>query len=75
MAASFANAAYERLPLDDEETLPTPGNASLESPGINQQQQLMPNSSANLFQELPQNLLNSCQLPTEGYWGTGRPPY
>lgn len=79
MAASFANAAYERLPLEEEEPLPTPGSGPLGSPGISQhpqQQQLMSDPNANLFHGLPPNLLNSCQLPAEAYWGTGgRPPY
>lgn len=77
MAASFGNAAYERLPLEDEEL---PGNGPLGSPGIvnqqhQQQQQLMGDHNPSLFHGLPPNLLNSCQLPAEGYWGTGRPPF
>lgn len=88
MAASFGNAAYERLPLEEEEAaqVPIPASGSLGSPGIGgqpqqqsqqQQQQLLqdPNTS-NLFHGMPQNLLNSCQLPAEAaYWGTARPPY
>ncbi|KAJ8565442.1 hypothetical protein K7X08_008018 [Anisodus acutangulus] len=88
MAASFGNAAYERLPLEDEESpvgqqvsgvLPTSGIVS-----TNQQQhqaaeqQIMGGTdpNANLLQGLPPNLLNSCQLPADAYWGTGgRPPY
>ncbi|KAJ6955224.1 hypothetical protein NC652_006616 [Populus alba x Populus x berolinensis] len=69
MAASFGNAAYERLPLEED--------------GVNsigqqnqQQHQLMQDPNTSLFQGLPQNLLNSVQLPSEAYWGTGgRPPY
>ncbi|KAB1218935.1 putative DNA-binding protein ESCAROLA [Morella rubra] len=84
MAASFGNAAYERLPLDDEEPpVPIPGNGPLGSPGMvgqqqqqQQQQQLLPDPNTSLFHGMPQNLLNSCQLPSEAYWGgTGRPPY
>ncbi|KAG2723348.1 hypothetical protein I3760_02G166400 [Carya illinoinensis] len=83
MAASFGNAAYERLPLDEEEPpVPIPGSGSLGSPGIvgqqqpQQQQQLLPDPNSSLFHGMPQNLLNSCQLPSEAYWGgTGRPPY
>ncbi|KAL2337442.1 hypothetical protein Fmac_011888 [Flemingia macrophylla] len=89
MAASFGNAAYERLPLEEEETpVPVPGTGGLGSPGIagsqqqsqsqpQQQQQLVgdPNSSS-LFHGVPQNLLNSVQLPAEGYWGaSARPPF
>ncbi|KAE7997036.1 hypothetical protein FH972_001706 [Carpinus fangiana] len=83
MAASFGNAAYERLPLEEEDpAVPIPGGGSLESPGIvgqqqqQQQQQLMPDPNTPLFHGMPQNLLNSCQLPSEAYWGgNGRPSY
>ncbi|KAA8520532.1 hypothetical protein F0562_014788 [Nyssa sinensis] len=74
MAASFGNAAYERLPLEDEEPqVPVPGSGSLGSPGVvgqQQQQHLMPDPNSSLFHGLPPNLLNSCQLPAEPYWGT-----
>ncbi|KAK1408318.1 hypothetical protein QVD17_39982 [Tagetes erecta] len=70
MAASFSNAAYERLPLEDEEiALQVPGG-SLGSPGTiaPQHQQLMTNPS--VFQGVQPNLLNSIQLPNDGnYWG------
>ncbi|GFY92440.1 AT-hook motif nuclear-localized protein 22 [Actinidia rufa] len=83
MAASFGNAAYERLPLQEEEEpagsgggrlgSPSPGMSSQQPP---QQQQLMSDPNSGLFHGLSQNLLNSCQLPaTEAYWGTGRPPF
>lgn len=88
MAASFGNAAYERLPLEDEETPPVPpppaapSSGSLGSPpgiGGQQQQQLdLPDPNPpSLFQGLPPNLLNSCsQLPADAYWGSsGRPPF
>lgn len=85
MAASFGNAAYERLPLEDEEPpVSMPESGSLGSPpGIvgqqqqqqQQQQQLMNDPNSPLFHGLPPNLLNSCQLPAEAYWGTGRPPF
>lgn len=84
MAASFGNAAYERLPLEEEEPpVPIPGSGTLGSPGIvgqeqpqQQQQQLLPDPNSSHFHGMPQNLLNSCQLPAEAYWGgTGRPPY
>ncbi|KAJ9555203.1 hypothetical protein OSB04_009817 [Centaurea solstitialis] len=72
MAASFSNAAYERLPLEEEESgsLPMQGG-SLGSPGAitppPSQQQLMTDQS--LFQGMPPNLLNSIQLPNDAYWG------
>lgn len=76
MAASFGNAAYERLPLEEEETTPISGNEPLGSPsGINGQQQLMNEANPSLFHGLPPNLLNSCPLPTDGYWGPNRPPF
>ncbi|KAK4355927.1 hypothetical protein RND71_024898 [Anisodus tanguticus] len=74
MAASFSNAAYERLPLeeDDQNPLPMPGGP-LGSPG-GQQQQLLGDPS--MFHGTPPpNLLNSIQLPPEGYWSTCRPPF
>ncbi|GJY43466.1 AT-hook motif nuclear-localized protein 22-like protein [Tanacetum coccineum] len=77
MAASFGNAAYERLPLEEEETTPGSGNGPLGSPtGISsQQQQLMNDSNPSLFHGLPPNMLNSVQLPTDAYWGANRPPF
>lgn len=84
MAASFGNAAYERLPLEDEESpVGQQGSGGNLGTSTNQgaaaAQQIMgtdPNAN-NLLQGLPQNLLNSCQLPpAEAYWGPGaRPPY
>ncbi|KAF3644424.1 AT-hook motif nuclear-localized protein 22 [Capsicum annuum] len=75
MAASFSNAAYERLPLEEDEQNPLlmPGG-SLEPPGG--QQQLLGDPS--MFHGTPPpNLLNSIQLPPEatGYWSTDRPPF
>ncbi|KAJ0668839.1 putative AT-hook motif nuclear-localized protein 15-29 [Helianthus annuus] len=76
MAASFGNAAYERLPLEGEETTPGSGNGTLGSPtGPGNQQQLMNDANPSLFHGLPPNLLNSCQLPTDAYWGANRPPF
>ncbi|KAK9068266.1 hypothetical protein SSX86_012377 [Deinandra increscens subsp. villosa] len=85
MAASFGNAAYERLPLDEEDTTPGSGNNEPlgSPPGVNgqhqqQQQQLMMNNESNpsLFHGLPHpNMLNSCQSPADAYWGANRPPF
>ncbi|KAA8522300.1 hypothetical protein F0562_012973 [Nyssa sinensis] len=75
MAASFSNAAYERLPLEEEEApLPIQGGGGLGSPGAvgQQQQQQQPQLLADpsLFHGMPPNLLNSIQLPAEAYWAT-----
>ncbi|PIN23783.1 hypothetical protein CDL12_03479 [Handroanthus impetiginosus] len=78
MAASFGNAAYERLPLEDEEAPQPPatvtGSGQMGSPGINVGQQLMSDPNTNLFQGMPpQNMMNSVQLTAEAYnW---RPPF
>ncbi|KAL3536933.1 hypothetical protein ACH5RR_000299 [Cinchona calisaya] len=74
MAASFGNAAYERLPLEDDENAvsASAGNGGLGSPGgagnivgggQQQPQQLLQtadpnNNSASLFHGMPTNLLN-----------------
>lgn len=74
MAASFSNAAYERLPLDEEEPMPMPPGMVDQSPPQLEQQQLLPDP---LFHGLPQNLLNNVQMPEAYNWATGggRPPY
>ncbi|KAG4117348.1 hypothetical protein ERO13_D12G224600v2 [Gossypium hirsutum] len=84
MAASFSNAAYERLPLEEEDEgqLPVQGDG-IGSPAAvggqqqqqQQQQQALAESNAPLFHGLPPNLLNSIQLPSEAFWATGRPPF
>nr|GMD98212.1 AT-hook motif nuclear-localized protein 24-like [Ipomoea batatas]GMD99114.1 AT-hook motif nuclear-localized protein 24-like [Ipomoea batatas] len=89
MAASFSNAAYERLPLDEDESnaLPIQGGGGMDSPGgvggggqqqqqppPQQQQQILADPS--MFHGMPPNLLNSIQLPNDqGFWATGRPPF
>ena len=85
MSASFSNAAYERLPLEDEDpSMALQGGGSIGSPGggggVGQSQaphQLMGDSTtAPLFHGLNPNLLNSVQMPsTETFWATGRSPY
>lgn len=89
MSASFSNAAYERLPLEEEDpSMPMQGGGgSIGSPGggggggVGQQQQqqqqtqLLGDATAPLFHGLPPNLLNSVQMPTEAFWATGRSPY
>ncbi|KAK1418744.1 hypothetical protein QVD17_27890 [Tagetes erecta] len=75
MAASFGNAAYERLPLEEEETTPASGHEHLGSPsGINgQRQELMNEGNPPGFHGLPpNNMLNSGHLPAEAYWGANQ---
>jgi len=72
MAASFMNATYERLPLDDDEPIQIqpPGSVSQQQ----QQQQLADQSNMPIY-NLPPNLLN-CQVPSDVYaWAPARPPY
>ncbi|KAI0489125.1 AT-hook motif nuclear-localized protein 22 [Dendrobium catenatum] len=78
MAASFGNAAYERLPLEEDETMAVPGGMG--SPGM---MGSPPTSGGGpmtegggappgLFHGLQQNLLNNVQMPGEAYgWATG----
>lgn len=82
MAASFSNAAYERLPLEEDDSnqllvqggsLGSPGATAAVAQGGGQQQQLLGDPS--LFHGMPPNLLNNVQLPSEAYWATGRPPF
>ncbi|KNA23296.1 hypothetical protein SOVF_026080 [Spinacia oleracea] len=95
MAASFSNAAYERLPLEEEQEGGGGGGGPMGGMqgggqlggggGMDHQgmppsaQQLLGNDpnggGAGLFQGMPPNLLNSVQMPPEGYWGSGRPPF
>lgn len=76
IAASFGNAAFERLPLEEEGTTPSSGNGTIGSPnGTGGQQQLMNNANPSSFHGLPPNMLNSCQLPTNAYPGANRPPF
>lgn len=79
MAASFGNAAYERLPLEEEEQGGggVQGSGGLGSPGVaeQQQQQVMGDPNGGFGQGLSPNLMNSVQMPGEGYWGTPRPSF
>ncbi|CAN0841799.1 AT-hook motif nuclear-localized protein 22 [Linum grandiflorum] len=84
MAASFSNAAYERLPLEEEEPpqMAAAPQGGIGSPGggvgsttpsqqQQQQQQVMGGSGTGSVHGLPPNLLNSIQLPADAYWGGG----
>ncbi|XP_020527430.1 AT-hook motif nuclear-localized protein 24 [Amborella trichopoda] len=84
MAASFGNAAFERLPLDeDEAVLQFPGGGGMggsqsspEAQSQPQQQQMLGDPNGALFHGLLPNFTNSSQLPPEAYgWAGGRPPY
>ncbi|EYU43510.1 hypothetical protein MIMGU_mgv1a017700mg [Erythranthe guttata] len=90
MAASFSNAAYERLPLEEDENAAinnnnnqVPGSSSLGSPpgGLGgsgqppQNHQQQVLADPSLFQGMPPNLFNSIQMPNEAFWATGRPPF
>lgn len=79
MAASFGNAAYERLPLEEEEAAAAPvvSGGQLGSPGMGGQQLMSSDPNANMYQGNPgQNMMNSVQLPGDAYWGgAGRPPF
>ncbi|RYQ79746.1 hypothetical protein Ahy_Scaffold1g106601 isoform B [Arachis hypogaea] len=77
MSASFSNAAYERLPLEEEDpSMPLQGSGGGGSIGSPQQQQMLGDATAPLFHGLNPNLLNSVQMPTEAFWNTpGRSPY
>ncbi|XP_057961631.1 AT-hook motif nuclear-localized protein 20-like [Malania oleifera] len=90
IAATFSNATYERLPLEEEEE----GNGAAQGPlggggggggsppavggGGGQQQGGMPDPSSTMpVYNLPPNLLqNGVQLNHEPFaWAHGRPPY
>lgn len=77
IAASFLNASYDRLPLDEEEQLQiqAAGPAS-QSSALVATQQLNDPSNMALY-NVPPNLLSNCQLPPDVYaWAAGaRPPY
>ncbi|OIW10813.1 hypothetical protein TanjilG_27759 [Lupinus angustifolius] len=90
ISALFSNAAYERLPLeeDDPSSLPLQGGGggggSIGSPtaggGLggqqqHQQNQLLGDATTPQFHGLPPNLLNSIQMPSETFWNTSRSPY
>ncbi|OWM88416.1 AT-hook motif nuclear-localized protein 24-like [Punica granatum] len=80
MAASFSNAAYERLPLEEEEESAMPmqgGGGHLGSPpsAPDTQQQLVGDPNSLLYHGLPQNLLNQLPSSEGGYWPSTRPPF
>lgn len=90
IAATFANATYERLPLEEDEesgqTMSLPHNAggSPSGPG-GQEHQGLPDPSSLFMYSMPPNSMpsmppnsmpNGGQLSRDAYaWGTERPPY
>ncbi|KAG8658601.1 hypothetical protein MANES_03G167300v8 [Manihot esculenta] len=86
IAATFANATYERLPLEDEEEAAGSGGqeqiqgGSSNSPppiGSSGGQAGLPDPSAMPMYNIPPNLMpNGGQLGHDAYsWAHGRPPY
>jgi predicted DNA-binding protein with PD1-like motif len=67
MAASFANAVYERLPLEEDDLLAAQGQADSAGilAGAHQSAQLAGAVDPSFFQGLPPNLLGNVQLPPE----------
>ncbi|RID72756.1 hypothetical protein BRARA_C04634 [Brassica rapa] len=88
MAASFSNAAYERLPLEEDE-MQTPvhggggggGGGSMESPPMMGGQMPHQQQAMSAHQGLPPNLLGGSahqglpQHDNQPYWSTGRPSF
>lgn len=87
IAATFANATYERLPLEDDEesgqTHSLPHNAEGSPPaigisGTGDQYQGLPDPSSILMYNMPPNSLpnGGHELSRDAYaWGSVRPPY
>lgn len=77
MAASFGNAAYERLPLEEEEEEETERKIDGNGAGVceTQTQKQSMQDTTSFSQEMPSNLMNSVSLPGEAYWGTQRPSF
>ena len=88
MAASFSNAAYERLPLEEDE-MQTPvhggggggGGGTMESPPMMGGQLPHQQQAMSAHQGLPPNLLGGSahqglpQHDNQPYWSTGRPSF
>ncbi|XAR70395.1 hypothetical protein NMG60_11027239 [Bertholletia excelsa] len=76
MAASFSNAAYERLPLEEDEAAAMPmQGGGVGSPGAAPPQPQLLGDPSMFHGMAPQNLLSSVQMPPDAYWATGRPPF
>ncbi|XP_050216018.2 AT-hook motif nuclear-localized protein 20-like [Mercurialis annua] len=81
IAATFANATYERLPLEDDEEPaqgPIHGGSNNSPPpiGSSGQQSGLPDPSGMPIYNLPPNLMNGGQLGHDAYaWAHGKTPY
>ncbi|CAI9768325.1 unnamed protein product [Fraxinus pennsylvanica] len=86
IAATFTNATYERLPLEEEEPVSVDGTQLQPTSGVNtgtsggttgSQPQAFaadpPSSSMSLY-NLPLNLLPDSQMPPDVFWAPSRPP-
>lgn len=76
IASSFTNVAYERLPLEEEETLQMQGGGGDGS--VHNSTNPFPDPSSGLpFLNLPINMPPNVQLPVDAWPGNsgGRPPY
>ncbi|KAK7406208.1 hypothetical protein VNO78_07828 [Psophocarpus tetragonolobus] len=74
MSASFSNAAYERLPLEDEDPDPS---MPLQEPSIcsPHEHHLLGDSTSPLFHGFNPTLLTSLQMPSNTFWPTPTSPY
>ncbi|VVB06444.1 unnamed protein product [Arabis nemorensis] len=76
MAASFGNAAYERLPLEEEEEeIEREIDENAARAGETQTQKELMEDVTPFLQGLPSNLMNTVSLPGDAYWGTQRPSF
>ncbi|KAJ4971291.1 hypothetical protein NE237_004390 [Protea cynaroides] len=75
IAATFTNATYERLPLEDDPTGAGDGLQLQQTSGVNTGTSggLADPSSMPIY-NLPPNLLPNGQMPQDLYWANPRPP-
>ncbi|XP_062234170.1 AT-hook motif nuclear-localized protein 18-like [Phragmites australis] len=71
VAACFGNAAYERLPLDDDEPPQGLAGQSSSSPPPPLPLAAHPLQQPSLADQLPHNLMNGLQLPGDAYGWAG----
>ncbi|XP_010262897.1 PREDICTED: AT-hook motif nuclear-localized protein 15-like [Nelumbo nucifera] len=80
IAATFANATYERLPIKDEPA--GEGMQLQQTSGVNSgtsgisasQSHVLPDPSSLPIYNLPPNLLTNGQMPHDVFWAPPRPP-